>query len=71
MTYILVITKTSIVLTYNHLDCSMIEDSNQTKRPKFAGFKEKALENTEVRKEYEALSNTYQLRKILFALKKK
>ena len=32
-------------------------------RPTLAGFKKKALENSEVRAEYEALSPAYELRK--------
>ena len=49
----------------------MNKENQQAKRPTFARFKEKALENSEVRKEYEALAFTYQLRKISLALKKK
>ncbi len=40
------------------------------KRPTFAEFKEKALANGETRKEYEALSFAYDLRKKLIALRK-
>lgn len=40
-------------------------------RPTFAEFKQKALANNEVRKEYEALSPIYQLRKQLIALRTK
>ena len=39
-------------------------------RPTLAEFKEKALANSEVRKEYEALSLAYDLRKKLIALRK-
>ena len=37
--------------------------------PTFAEFKEKALANSEVRKEYDALSSVYKLRKQLIALR--
>lgn len=40
-------------------------------RPTFTRFKEKALENLEVKKEYEALSVAYDLRKKLINLRKK
>ena len=40
-------------------------------RPTFAEFKEKALANSEVRKEYEALSLAYDIRKKLITLRKK
>jgi transcriptional regulator with XRE-family HTH domain len=40
-------------------------------RPTFTQFKEKALANSEVRKEYEALSLAYDLRKKLINLRKK
>ena len=39
-------------------------------RPTLAGFKKKALENPEVRVEYEALSPAYELRKKRVALRK-
>lgn len=39
-------------------------------RPRFAKFKEKALANSEVRQEYEALSLAYDLRKKLITLRK-
>lgn len=39
-------------------------------RPTFAKFREKALADPEVRKEYEALIPTYALRKQLIALRK-
>ena len=38
-------------------------------RPTFAKFKQKALANSEVKKEYEALSPVYKLRKQLTVLK--
>ena len=38
------------------------------KRPTFAEFKEKTLANGKTRKEYEALSFAYDLRKILLIL---
>ncbi len=40
-------------------------------RPTFAKFKEKALENSEVKKEYEVLAGAYELRKKLLRLRKK
>ncbi len=40
-------------------------------RPTFAKFKEKALENSEVKKEYEVLAGAYELRKKLIRLRKK
>jgi predicted transcriptional regulator len=40
-------------------------------RPTFAEFKQKALANSEVKKEYEALSSVYKLRKQLVALRTK
>ncbi|AOY80610.1 helix-turn-helix transcriptional regulator [Moorena producens JHB] len=40
-------------------------------RPTFAKFKEKALVNSEVKKEYEALTVAYDLRKKLIDLRKK
>lgn len=40
-------------------------------RTKFADFKKKALENPEVKKEYDALAPAYKLRKQLVALRKK
>ncbi|MGK7943461.1 MAG: hypothetical protein AB4058_03235 [Microcystaceae cyanobacterium] len=40
-------------------------------RPTLANFKEKALENSEVREEYEALAVAYDLRKKLINLRKK
>ena len=40
-------------------------------RPTFAKFKEKALGNSEVKKEYEALSVAYDLRKKLINLRRK
>ena len=49
----------------------MTEDKTNAERPTFAQFKKKALHNNEVKKEYEALSFVYQLRKILLALRKK
>ncbi len=39
-------------------------------RPTLAGFKKKALENPEVRAEYEALSPAYDLRRKLITLRK-
>jgi transcriptional regulator with XRE-family HTH domain len=39
-------------------------------RPTLASFKKKALENPEVREEYEALSPAYDLRRKLIALRK-
>ena len=39
-------------------------------RPTLAGFKKEALENPEVRAEYEALSPAYELRKKRVALRK-
>ncbi len=39
-------------------------------RPTFSQFREKALNNEEVRKEYEAISLAYDLRKKLIALRK-
>ena len=39
-------------------------------RPTFSQFREKALKNEEVRKEYEAISLAYDLRKKLIALRK-
>lgn len=39
-------------------------------RPTLAKFKEKALTNSEVKKEYEALSVAYNLRKQLIAMRK-
>ena len=39
-------------------------------RPTLAGFKKKALENPEIRAEYEALSSAYALRRKLIALRK-
>ncbi len=39
-------------------------------RPTFSQFREKALKNEEVRKEYEASSLAYDLRKKLIALRK-
>ncbi|MEM7759911.1 MAG: hypothetical protein AAF298_17540 [Cyanobacteria bacterium P01_A01_bin.40] len=41
----------------------MNKDNQQTERPTFTKFKEKALENSEVKKEYETLTPTYQLKK--------
>lgn len=38
-------------------------------RPIFVEFKEKALANSEVKKEYEALSHVYKLRKQLIAMR--
>ena len=38
-------------------------------RPTFAEFKQKALANSEVKKEYDALSPVYKLRKKLIALR--
>ena len=38
-----------------------------TKRPAFAGFKKKALQNEEVRKEYEALEPLFAIKKELVA----
>ncbi len=40
-------------------------------RPTFKNFKEKALTNSQVRKEYEALSLAYDVRKKLIELRKK
>lgn len=40
-------------------------------RPTFEDFKKKALANNDVRKEYEALAVTYELRKKLIELRKK
>lgn len=40
-------------------------------RPTFTRFKEKALNNNEVKKEYEALAVAYDLRKKLINLRKK
>ena len=40
-------------------------------RPTFKKFKQKALANNEVKKEYEALSPVYELRKQLIALRTK
>ncbi len=40
-------------------------------RPTFAEFKQKALANSEVKKEYDALSPVYKLRKQLIALRTK
>ena len=40
-------------------------------RPTFIKFKEKALRNSEVKKEYEALALAYDLRKKLINLRKK
>ena len=40
-------------------------------RPTFTEFKQKALSNSEVKKEYEALSPVYKLRKQLIALRTK
>ncbi len=40
-------------------------------RPTFTKFKEKALNNSEVKKEYEALAVAYDLRKKLINLRKK
>lgn len=40
-------------------------------RPTFAKFKEKALENSEIKKEYEALAVAYDLRKKLIKLRRK
>ena len=37
----------------------MNEDNQQAERPTFAKFKEKALKNNEVKKEYEAIAFTY------------
>ena len=54
----------------NRFDRIMNKNTQQTERPTFAKFKKKALENNEVKKEYEALIPTYQLRKIVLALKK-
>ena len=59
-----------IAFTTNRFDQITNKDNQQTERPTFAKFKEKALENGEVKKEYEALTPTYQLRKILLALRK-
>ncbi|MGL4759626.1 MAG: helix-turn-helix domain-containing protein [Patescibacteria group bacterium] len=38
-------------------------------RPTFAEFKQKALASSEVKKEYEALSSVYKIRKQLIALR--
>lgn len=40
-------------------------------RPTFSEFKQKALANSEVKKEYDALSPVYKLRKQLIALRTK
>ncbi|MEO0926985.1 MAG: hypothetical protein AAFY63_14040 [Cyanobacteria bacterium J06643_13] len=48
----------------------MNEDNQQAERPTFAEFKEKALENNEVRKEYEVIAFAYQLKKIFLTLRK-
>ena len=61
----------AIAFTTNRFDQIMNKDNQQTERPTFDKFKKKALENSEVKKEYEALTLTYQLRKILLSLKKK
>ncbi|MEM8721763.1 MAG: hypothetical protein AAGE84_21105 [Cyanobacteria bacterium P01_G01_bin.39] len=56
--------------TSNHFDQIMNKYNQQTERPKFTRFREKALDNSEVKKEYEALIPTYKLRKKLITLKK-
>lgn len=40
-------------------------------RPTFTEFKKKALQNPEIRKEYDALRTTYELRKNLIELRQK
>lgn len=47
------------------------EGDKKVIRPTFAEFKQKALANSEVKKEYDALSPVYKLRKQLIALRTK
>ncbi len=47
------------------------EGDKKMTRPTLAKFKEKAFTNSEVKKEYEALSVAYNLRKKLIAMRKK